>query len=101
MAALTPGARFQSTVCTTELIVVRGSTEVDLTCGGAPMVAVGTSSIDGTPSLGAADGSQIGKRYTNADATVEVLVTKSGDGSMAIAGERLEMAQAKTLPASD
>ena len=42
MVELKPGARFQSTVCSTEVIVVKGAGEVDLTCGGAPMVASGT-----------------------------------------------------------
>ncbi|MEM9201676.1 MAG: hypothetical protein AAGC53_08450 [Actinomycetota bacterium] len=101
MAELKPGARFQSTVCTTEVIVVKGAGDVDLSCGGAAMVSAGTADISGAPAEGADDGTQLGKRYGNDDATIELLATKAGDGSLAVAGERLEIAQAKTLPASD
>jgi hypothetical protein len=101
MVELKPGARFQSTVCSTEVIVVKGAGEVDLTCGGAPMVASGTGEISGSPSGDAAGGTQLGKRYGNADETIELLATKAGDGSLAADGGALEIAQAKTLPASD
>jgi hypothetical protein len=101
MVELKPGARFQSTVCSTEVIVVKGAGEVDLTCGGAPMVASGTGEISGSPSDDAAGGTQLGKRYGNADETIELLATKAGDGSLAADGGALEIAQAKTLPASD
>ena len=83
MVELKPGARFQSTVCSTEVIVVKGAGEVDLTCGGAPMVASGTGEISGSPSDDAAGGTQLGKRYGNADETIELLATKAGDGSLA------------------
>ena len=59
MVELKPGARFQSTVCSTEVIVVKGAGEVDLTCGGAPMVASGTGEISGTPSDDAAGGTHL------------------------------------------
>ena len=101
MAELKPGARFQSTVCTTEVIVVKGAGEVDLTCGGAAMVPSGTGEIAGAPAAGADGGTQLGKRYGNGDATIELLATKAGDGSLAVGGEALDLAQAKTLPASD
>ena len=98
MVELKPGARFQSTVCSTEVIVVKGAGEVDLTCGGAPMVASGSAEISGSPSDDAAGGTQLGKRYGNADETIELLATKAGDGSLAADGGALEIAQAKTLP---
>lgn len=101
MVELKPGARFQSTVCTTEVIVVKGAGEADLSCGGAPMVAAGTAEISGSPSPDAADGTLLGKRYSDEGETVELLATKAGDGSMAIGGVALSVAQAKTLPASD
>ena len=63
MADLKPGARFQSTVCTTEVIVVKGAGDVALTCGGAPMVAAGTGEVSGTPADNAAEGTMLGKRY--------------------------------------
>ena len=101
MAELKPGARFQSTVCTTEVIVVKGAGEADLTCGGAAMVPAGSGQIDGSPADGADGGTQLGKRYGNGDGTIELFATKAGDGSLAVGDEPLDLAQAKTLPASD
>ncbi|MDW3217484.1 MAG: hypothetical protein R8F63_02620 [Acidimicrobiales bacterium] len=101
MVELKPGARFQSTVCTTEVIVVKGAGEADLTCGGAPMVDSGTGEIAGEPAADAAEGTLLGKRYGDEDGTVELLATKAGAGSMALGGAPLAVAQAKTLPASD
>jgi hypothetical protein len=88
-------------VCTTEVIVVKGDGEADLTCGGAPMVATGTGEIAGTPADDASEGTLLGKRYSDDAETVEILCTKAGDGSLAVAGQALAIAQAKTLPASD
>ncbi len=101
MVELKPGARFQSTVCTTEVIVVKGSGEADLTCGGAAMVPAGTGEVSGSPAADAADGTLLGKRYSDEADTIELLATKAGDGSLAVGGTALAVAQAKTLPASD
>lgn len=101
MVELKPGTRFQSTVCSTEVIVVKGSGGAELTCGGAAMVEAGTAEISGTPADDAADGTLLGKRYSDPDETVELLCTKAGDGSLALGGTALAVAQAKTLPASD
>ncbi len=101
MVELKPGARFQSTVCTTQVIVVKGTGETDLTCGGAAMVAAGAVEISGSPTSDAADGTLLGKRYGNEEANIELLATKAGDGSLAANGEALSVAEAKTLPASD
>jgi hypothetical protein len=101
MVELKPGARFQSTVCTTEVIVVKGAGEAALTCGGADMVPAGTAEISGEPAADAADGTLLGKRYSDEGDTIELLATKAGAGSMAVGGSPLAVAQAKTLPASD
>lgn len=101
MVELKPGARFQSTVCTTQVIVVKGDGEAELACGGAAMVAAGASEITGEPAPNAAEGTLLGKRYRNPEGTVELLATKGGAGSMAIDGAALSVAEAKTLPASD
>jgi len=100
MVELKPGAKFQSAVCTTQVIVVKGSGDVDLRCGGFPMQQTGTPS-DGTPADGSSNGRLLGKRYTSNDGTVEVLCTKAGAGSLDIADSPLEIAQTKSLPASD
>jgi len=101
MVELKPGAKFQSTVDTTQVIIVKGSGHADLQCGGAPMAPTGDSRIDGTPAAPNSDGTLLGKRYSNEDGTIEVLCTKAGEGSLSIADTPLEIAQTKALPASD
>ena len=46
-------------------------------------------------------GCLIGKRYVNADETVEALCVKSGDGSLYYSGEELMTKDTKKLPSSD
>lgn len=98
---LTPGSRLRSQVCTTEVIVVRGSAlNFELMCGGSHMVPVsGPAEQTGTPAPGLDGGNQLGKRY--GDGSVEVLVTKAGAGTIAFGDTVLEALQARTLPASD
>lgn len=97
------GARYRSQVCDTELIVVRAVPgEVDLTCGGHPVVDLKgelTPGLSVVPGFDA--GSELGKRYTDLDAKVEFLVTKAGQGSLALDGQLLPLKDAKPLPASD
>ena len=101
MVELRPGGRFQSAVCTTEVIVVKGAGAVELSCGGSPMVAAGSAERSGEPSTDACGGALLGKRYGDPDETVEVLCTKAGDGTLALGGVPLAVKAAKPLPASD
>ena len=101
MVELRPGARFQSTVCATEVIVVKGTGPVELTCGGAAMVPAGTAERAGEPSPDASGGTLLGKRYGDSDETVEVLCTKAGEGNLALGGAALAVKVTKPLPASD
>ncbi|MGI9602598.1 MAG: hypothetical protein ACR2QE_11980 [Acidimicrobiales bacterium] len=103
MAELKMGGKLASTVCATEIIVVKTpGGDIDITCGGAAMVdPAGAGDATGTPADGAAEGTLLGKRYVNADESLEVLCTKPGDGSLAIGGEALGLKEAKPLPASD
>lgn len=100
-----PGLRLRSQVCTTEVVVVRPPEhDIDLTCGGEPMVEVGTEVAEGkTPAPGLDTGSLLGKRYTTDDpaGTLELLVSKKGDGTLAIGTVPLVLKEAKPLPASD
>ncbi len=101
MAQLKPGGRMKSTVCNTEVIVVKApDTDVELCCGGSPMGEPGADA-SGTPADGASDGSQLGKRYVNEDESLELLVTKAGDGSLGVGDTLLTLKEAKALPASD
>ncbi|MFM1723801.1 MULTISPECIES: hypothetical protein [Rhodococcus] len=93
------GARLRSTTSVAELIVIRvPGQDVDVRCDGAPMVApeqaadpVGDTSGD----------LQLGKRYCNADGTVELLCTKPGTGVLTVDGETLGVKAPKAMPASD
>ncbi|MEV5835189.1 hypothetical protein [Nocardia sp. NPDC052112] len=100
--ALKPGTRVFSAVDSTELIVVKVPADpIGLTIGGAPAVLSAAERNGVAASAVSTGGTAIGKRYTNADATVELLCTKPGPGIPAVDGEVLELKQAKPLPASD
>ncbi|HWC69265.1 MAG TPA: hypothetical protein VG478_14445 [Acidimicrobiales bacterium] len=100
---LKPGLRLASTVCSTEVIVVKAPAgPVDLRCGGRPMVAkADAAEPSGTVDPTHGDGTLIGKRYADDELGIEVLCTKAGDGSLSIGAERLGVKEAKPLPSSD
>lgn len=98
---LRPGLKLSSAVCSTEVIVVAGSGDIDLTCGGVPMLAPGAEAGDASPVDGLTEGSMLGKRYCDDEGAVEVLCTKPGDGSVGIGATALGLKEAKPLPASD
>ncbi len=102
---LTPGTKLASTVCATEVIIVRPpSGPVDVECGGAAMVAADEAPDEGargTLDAGHADGTMLGKRYLHEDSGLELLCTKPGEGSLAVAGVALPLKEAKPLPSSD
>ena len=61
----------RSVTCTTEVVVVRASGDVDLRCGGQPMVDISDGGgPSGEPTAGFDEGTQIGKRYGGEDAGV-------------------------------
>jgi hypothetical protein len=96
------GTRLRSAVDTTEIIVVKApADDVDLRCGGAPMLEAGAESPGGTIDAAHAGGTALGKRYVDAAETLEVLCTKAGEGSLSLGGEPMVLKEAKPLPASD
>ncbi len=101
MGELKGGQKLKSKVCTTQVMIIRAPAgDHSLGCGGAPMVAVneaGTGELD----PGQAGGTLVGKRYVNADESLEVLCVKGGDGSLHLDGAPLAPKQAKALPSSD
>ena len=102
---LTPGKKLASTVCATEVIIVRPPSEaVAIDCGGAPMVPADEApdegdrgSVDGA----FAEGTLLGKRYVHEATGLELLCTKPGDGSLSADGTALPLKEAKPLPSSD
>lgn len=100
---LKAGGRHRSQVCSTEVMVIRPpSGDDELRCGGWPMVTTkdepdGSASLD--PNL--AEGTQLGKRYSDEDGEIELLVVKAGQGTLQWGGNRLTLKATKPLPASD
>jgi hypothetical protein len=103
MVDLRVGLRLRSTVCDTEVVVVRAPTgSVDLTCGGAPMVPSDEAGEPSSaPAPDAADGTLLGKRYADESGALELLCTKAGAGSLQLNGSPLPQKAAKPLPSSD
>lgn len=94
-----PGTKLKSAVCDTEVMVIRAGDAV-AECGGAPMVEE-KSGNQGDPDPAFAGGTLLGKRYVDADNTVELLCVKAGAGSLSINGVALTTKDAKPLPSSD
>ncbi len=93
------GTKLKSTVCDTEVMVIRGSGVV-VDCGGAPMEQERPAER-GTLNPGFAQGTLIGKRYVDAAGGLELLCVKAGKGSLSVNGVALQLKDAKPLPASD
>lgn len=98
---LKAGTRLKSAVCETQVMVIKAAAgEYAVQCGGAAMLAPneeGAGALDPAQ----AGGTLIGKRYVNADESIEILCTKGGKGSLVLDGVPLEVKQAKQLPSSD
>ena len=104
MPRLKVGTRLKSAVCPAEVMVVAAPAdqEVDVRCGCAAMLGPGEAppagvALDG----GASAGTALGKRYVNAEGTLELLCVKPGKGSLAVGGAPLTLKEAKPLPSSD
>jgi hypothetical protein len=99
---LKPGTRLRSQTCSAELIVVRPpAREVDLRCGGAPMVPMEGPVEDHPLDAARSEGTLLGKRYADPDSGLELLCTKAGAGSLSLDGAPLPQKDAKPLPSSD
>ena len=95
------GTRIRSSVCATELMVIQcPEGDLDLRCGGAPVVAHGEDA-SGQVDPGFKDGTQIGKRYVNEAGDLELLCTKPGEGTLSQGDTALSLKEAKPLPSSD
>ncbi|GAB2972424.1 hypothetical protein LWP59_16370 [Amycolatopsis acidiphila] len=98
------GQLLASTVDGTTVIVVKAPDgDFTVTCGGAAMVdpKAKDAAPAGEPDPAQMDGSQLGKRYADDELGLEVLVTKAGQGTIAVNGTPLPLKDAKPLPASD
>ena len=103
MSQYKPGARLRSAVCATEVVVIAAPAgDIALSCGGAPLLAEGETAAQASRLDGAAaQGTLLGKRYTNEAGNLELLCVKRGAGSLAADGVALVIKGAKPLPSSD
>ncbi len=120
--ALRPGEQLASTVCTTRVAVIRAPAQGRplIACGGEPMVPATSArppasghgpnangpnangpNANGPNAISTAAATLIGKRYTDAAETVELLCTSSGAGVLSCDGAPMTVKAAKPLPASD
>jgi hypothetical protein len=88
---------------TAVLVVKAPAHELAITCGGAEMIDMTKGASPGRENSSAEPGAgaQLGKRYANADGTLELLCTKAGCNELAANGEVLSLKATKSLPASD
>lgn len=99
---LKAGARCKSAVCDTQMMVIKAPAgELDLRCGGVAMLAATATASGETADAAFMGETLIGKRYVNADESLELLCTKGGKGLLSLGSVALEIKQAKQLPSSD
>lgn len=94
------GSKLKSAVCDTEVMVIKTPATGIVSCGGAPMTEERSgdrAAVD--PAF--AEGTKMGKRYTDAAGGIELLCIKPGAGSLALDATALQLKDAKPLPASD
>ena len=97
---LKPGLRLKSAACSTEVMVVKGSGEHRLCCGGHAMgTAMEIDSVDLDQNF--ARGSLMGKRYVTEDGSLELLCTKPGEGNLSLGELPLTVKATQALPSSD
>ncbi|MDE0242915.1 MAG: hypothetical protein OXQ84_22380 [bacterium] len=82
------------------MIITAPSEDVEIKCGGEPM-SQGEDGNGGSVHQDHADGSVIGKRYTNDEGSLEVLCVKAGEGSLWASGAAMKVKDATKLPKTD
>ncbi|GAA0556260.1 hypothetical protein [Actinomadura livida] len=99
---LRPGRQLASAVDGTRMVVVRApAEEVEVTCGGRPMVDAAEAPAPTAADPARQDGTLLGKRYADEALGIELLCTKAGQGTVEVNGAALPVKEAKPLPASD
>jgi len=94
--------RLSSSTDTTQVLVIRApSVEVELMCGGSPMLSGGEAGGRLETTESGPDAVLIGKRYVDENLGIEVICTKSGAGPLSVEGRSLEVKTPKSLPSSD
>ena len=96
------GSRLACPDCPTEVVVTRATeTSAALACSGAVLVALDETRPQGGHASASEGAPQLGKRYVDEEAGLEVLCTKPGSGELTCEGRALTLKAAKPLPSSD
>ena len=96
------GARLRSQTDSTEVVVVKAPVgDVDLRCGGHPMVPNSETGGGQAIEPGFDRGTLVGKRYADDEVGIELLCTKAGAGALSLGVDPLPVKGAKPLPSSD
>jgi hypothetical protein len=99
---LKAGARLKSATDETQIVVVRAPEgDVELTCGGHPLVPLDDEIAPAAVEDGHSGPTLIGKRYADDGVGIELLCTKGGAGALFVNGAPLPLKEAKPLPSSD
>ncbi|GAB89678.1 hypothetical protein [Gordonia rhizosphera] len=95
------GEQLACPTCSTKVVVVKAPAggEASVTCDGSPLQPA--RSVTQPAPDGAEPKTLIGKRYVDADDSVELLCTASGSGQLSCGGSAMTIKAAKALPASD
>lgn len=102
MSQLKPGVRLRSAVCETEVVVIAAPQgDIELACGGEPLLQEGDDAPAGAALVASAEGTLLGKRYTDGTGALELLCVKPGEGALSLDGVALVIKGAKPLPSSD
>jgi hypothetical protein len=84
------------------LIVVRPpAMPVELTCDGVALDTTEPPVPADTATGSAEPGTELGKRYGDAESGLELLCTRAGAGVLAVDGRPVRVLSARALPASD
>ena len=99
---LRPGQKLHSAVCDAQVVVVKApGADVEVGCGGAPLLDDGESDDAAALDASLGDGPLLGKRYADDDLGLELLCTRAGTGALTVEGRPLLLKGAKPLPSSD
>jgi hypothetical protein len=94
-----PGDQLVSVVCTTKVVVIRGSTGHKPCCGGHELVPMGAPVAQAQGEVALMGGTLLGKRYECGD--LELLCVSPGTGTLTCDGAVMTIKAPKPLPASD
>ena len=99
---LRAGQKLHSAVCEGQVVVVKApDQDLDVRCGGAPMLEDAPDAPSGEVDASLGDGPLLGKRYADDDLGLELLCSKGGTGALTVDGKPILMKGAKPLPSSD